>query len=333
MEVFLSNLIVNNMSTLEIIDVTIIEPRRKHPTIFEKFDSLTHGEGLVIHNDHDPKPLYYQLLAERGPIFEWVYVAEGPEIWQVKISKLPEGEKEKTVGQIVKEDYRKAEVFKKFGIDFCCGGKKAVTKACAEKGIDVVQLEKELKEVDNSEGLTASQDYNSWDLDFLADYIVNTHHKYVIQSNPIIFEYTQKIARVHGQRHPELLEIANVFVEVMNELGQHMMKEEQVLFPYIKSLVEAKSKNLTLESYHFGTVLNPINMMVAEHEAVHILMDKIRNLTNNYTLPQDACTSYSICFKQLQQYELDLYQHIHLENNILFPKAVALEEELTKANS
>jgi regulator of cell morphogenesis and NO signaling len=114
--------------------VTLLEPRQKHPTIFVRFDELNEGESLIIHNDHDPKPLYYQLIGERGNIFSWEYLEEGPEWWKVKISKRNLGEKEETLGEIAVKDLRKAEVFKKYGIDFCCGGKKTVKEACAEKG-------------------------------------------------------------------------------------------------------------------------------------------------------------------------------------------------------
>ena len=173
------------METLTILDVTIIEPRLKHPTIFEKFDALQAGDGFIIHNDHDPKPLYYQLLGERGNIFTWEYLEEGPEFWKVKIAKLQAGKKESTIGELVTGDFRKAEIFKKYGLDFCCGGKKTLTQACKSKGLDVVQIEKELKEVDTLVA-NPSQDYNSWDIGFLTDYILNTHHKYVKQSIPVI---------------------------------------------------------------------------------------------------------------------------------------------------
>lgn len=316
------------MTSIEILDVTIIEPRRKHPTIFEKFDSLGPGEEFIIHNDHDPKPLYYQLLGERGNVFKWEYLEEGPEWWKVKISKLNIGEKEPTIGELVKKDFRKAEVFKKYGLDFCCGGKKTLNKACEEKGLDVVQIERELKEIDETANKMPSQDFNNWEADFLADYIVNTHHKYVTQANTVIFEYTQKVSNVHGDRHPEVVEIAKIFMEIMNELNCHMMKEENVLFPYIKNLAIAKRQKMGVGAPGFGTVQNPINMMEHEHEAVGKLFEQIKELSNDYTPPSNACTTYRLSYAKLKEYQDDLHQHIHLENNILFPKAVELENEL-----
>lgn len=315
------------METIDILDVTVLEPRLKHPTIFQKFDALEKGEAFIIHNDHDPKPLYYQLLAERGNVFTWQYHEEGPEWWKVQIGKLKEGEKESTIGELVTKDFRKAEVFKKFGLDFCCGGKKTLTKACKEKGLDVVQIEKELKAIDQIPA-APSQDYNDWNLGFLADYILNTHHKYVTQAIPVIYEYTQKVARVHGERHPEAIEIASEFLKVADELNRHMMKEENVLFPYIKKLAEAQKSGTTVETPPFGTIQGPIRMMEIEHEEVGDVMENIQRLTNNFTPPADACTTYRLSFAKLKEFEEDLHQHIHLENNILFPRSIELEKEL-----
>lgn len=316
------------METIDVLDVTVIEPKLKHPTIFQKFDALEKGDSFVIHNDHDPKPLYYQLLAERGNTFTWQYLEEGPEWWKVQIGKLKEGEKEPTIGDLVSKDFRKAEVFKKFGLDFCCGGKKTLTKACSEKGLDVVQVEKELKAIEEKPS-ASSQDFNNWELDFLVDYILNTHHKYVLRSIPVIFEYTQKVAKVHGERHPEVVEVADTFLKVVDDLNRHMMKEENVLFPYIKILTATKNDFKNLKPSPFGTIENPVKMMEIEHEEVGELMENIRQLTNNYTPPANACTTYRLSYSKLKEFEDDLHQHIHLENNILFPRAVVLEKELS----
>ncbi len=315
------------METLEILNVTLIEPRLKHPTIFEKFDALQAGDGFIIHNDHDPKPLYYQLLGERGNIFTWEYLEEGPEFWKVKIAKLQAGKKESTIGELVTGDFRKAEIFKKYGLDFCCGGKKTLTQACKSKGLDVVQIEKELKEVDTLVA-NPSQDYNSWDIGFLTDYILNTHHKYVKQSIPVIYEYTQKVAKVHGERHPEAIAIAEIFLTVSDELNRHMCKEEDILFPYIKHLATAQSNKMKIEPSPFGTVENPINLMEQEHDIVGRMLEEIKGLANNYTPPADACTTFRLSYAKLKEFEDDLHQHIHLENNILFPKAIKFEQEL-----
>ncbi len=316
-----------NTITENILNVTLLEPRQKHPTIFVRFDELNEGESLTIHNDHDPKPLYYQLLGERGNIFVWEYQEEGPEWWKVKISKRITGEDEETLGQIAAKDVRKAEVFKKYGLDFCCGGKKTVKEACAEKGLDVTKVEQELQQADKAPS-SRPIPYNEWALDFLADYIVNTHHSYVKKTLPDLVNYAAKVASVHGQQHPELYKIKSLVDEVNAELSGHMVKEERVLFPYIKELVLASTNEKVLQAAHFGTVQNPINMMEMEHELVGKNLDDIRVLSNNYTLPADGCASYSLLYKMLDEFENDLHLHVHLENNILFPKALDLERKL-----
>jgi regulator of cell morphogenesis and NO signaling len=310
-----------------ILNVTLLEPRQKHPTIFVRFDELAEGESLTIHNDHDPKPLYYQLLGERGNIFTWEYLEEGPEWWRVRISKKISGENDETLGQIAAKDLRKAQVFKKYGLDFCCGGKKTVKEACAEKGLDVTKVEKELQQADT---LPSSRPipYGDWSLDFLADYIVNTHHSYVHKNLPDIKAYAEKVMRVHGNRHPELLRIHQLVGEIYAELMAHMVKEEKILFPYIKELVAVKNNTQPLHAAAFGTVQNPIKMMEMEHELVGKNLEEIRQLSNNYLLPEDACASYSLLYRMLDEFEDDLHLHIHLENNILFPKALEIEKNL-----
>ncbi|KAA0208054.1 MAG: iron-sulfur cluster repair di-iron protein [Ignavibacteriaceae bacterium] len=311
---------------METLDVTKIEPRLKHPTIFDKFDALSGGEAFIIHNDHDPKPLYYQLLGERGQTFSWEYLQEGPEVWEVKLSKLGEGERPATVGELAASDIRKAEVFRKFGLDFCCGGNKTLAEACQEQGISAMEVESAMSELENTEA-PASQDFNNWELDFLADYIVNTHHRYVNDTLPILNEISAKVASVHGVAHPEVVEIANLFKGVENELLSHMPKEEQILFPYIKEMVTAKRDNQAPPPAAFGSIENPIRMMEAEHTSTGDNMKKIRELSGNFVPPEDACASYTYLYNKLEEFEKDLHQHIHLENNILFPKSIKLEKE------
>jgi regulator of cell morphogenesis and NO signaling len=317
--------------TDNILDVTLLEPRQKHPTIFVRFDELSEGETLTIHNDHDPKPLYYQLLGERGNIFTWEYLEQGPEWWKVNISKNVAGQLDETLGEIVAKDLHKARIFKKYGLDFCCGGKKTVKQACAEKGLDVTKIEQELQQAD---GVVFSRPlpYADWSLDFLADYIVNTHHSYVRKTLPDIKTYAAKVRKVHGEHYPELVRINQLVEEISQELTTHLVKEEQVLFPYIKELISAGKQRLPMQDGVFGTVQNPINMMEMEHELVGKNLAEIRELTNNYLLPEDACASYSLLYRMLDEFEEDLHLHIHLENNILFKKAVELEKDLRNKN-
>lgn len=305
-----------------ILNVTLIEPRLKHPTIFEHFDALEEGEGFAILNDHDPKPVYYQLLGERGDIFIWEYLEQGPEWWKVGIKKRVSGESDETLGQIATKDLRKAEIFKKYGLDFCCGGKKTVKQACAEKGLDVAAVEHELQQAEKQTSgspLPRPLPYNDWKLDFLADYVVNTHHSYVKASIPELIKYADKVAKVHGAHHPELLTIDELVHDICTEMTEHMEKEESFVFPYIKQLVSAKANDGT-------SVQKPIELMEQEHEIVGKNLSDIRMLSNNYKLPEDACASYGLLYKMLEEFEGDMFTHIHLENNILFKKALEIEK-------
>lgn len=314
-----------------IINVPALAPGVKHSTIFEKFDELTAGESLVIHNDHDPKPLYYQLLGERGNIFTWEYLEEGPEMWKIRITKKLSGEGEETLGEIAVKDLRKAEVFKKYGLDFCCGGKKTVKEACAAKGIDAAKVEHELQQIDKGAKVASTArplPYNDWGLTFLSDYIVNTHHSYVRKSIPDLRTYSAKVAKVHGAQHPELAEINERVQAVCDEMSEHMVSEEEIVFPFIKQ-VDSRSNGTKFGEYE--TLKTPIDLMEDEHDQVGRHMERVRELTNDYTLPADACASYGFLYNKLEEFEGDLFTHIHLENNILFPKALQVENQLSNA--
>jgi regulator of cell morphogenesis and NO signaling len=224
--------------------------------------------------------------------------------------------KEPTIGEIVASDFRKAEVFKKYGIDFCCGGKSTLAETCAQKGIDRVVLEMDLKKA-SVNTVDPSMDYNSWDPSFLCDYIKNTHHQYVWKTLPELLFYTEKIASVHGANHPELYQVADLFEAINNELREHLKKEEEILFPAIK---EAYSTGTTSKK---GIITSEIERMSAEHELAGEAMDKINTITGNYSVPDDACNTYHVTYRMLSQFEDDLHKHVHLENNILYPKALA----------
>jgi regulator of cell morphogenesis and NO signaling len=310
-----------------IVNVPSIEPKLKHPTIFKVFDELKPGESLIIHNDHDPKPVYYQLLGERGDVFIWQYLEQGPEIWEVRVCKKEENSTE-TLGQIAAKDLRKAEVFKKYGLDFCCGGKKTVREAFAEKGIDATKVEHELQQP-ISNVTNNNMNFTEWNIDFLADFVVNTHHTYVRKYLPEITAYASKVAKVHGDNHPELIEI-NALVEKVNaELSAHMVDEEEILFPRVKEIATATKNNTDYSLEGREALQTLIDETEKEHDSVGRAMEEIRNLSNNYTLPEDACASYKLLFKMLEEFENDLFTHIHLENNIMFPKAIELEKNFS----
>lgn len=232
----------------------------------------------------------------------------------------------KTVAEIVTENIKTADVFKKNGIDFCCGGNVNVQDVCKKKGVDYSKIKEDILNIGKAP--TGAQDFNTWDIDFLADYIVNTHHKYVVEANHLIIQYSDRVAKVHGHHYTETVEINRLFHAIANELNQHMMKEENILFPFIKEIGKAKKEGLPLYPPPFGTIQNPINMMEAEHTDAGEIIMQIKELSNNFTPPDGACNTFRALYSKLEEYQNDLFQHIHLENNILFPKAIQFEKEL-----
>lgn len=226
-----------------------------------------------------------------------------------------------SVGKIVARDYRKAMVFKSYGIDFCCGGAIKLKDVAEEYKVNYDELLGALHEVDlkNNDEPT---NYNEWPLNKLVDHIVNKHHNYVRETVTQVTPLMAKLEMVHGQWRPELLEIKALFTELSQELMMHMQKEEMILFPAIKEL-EAGRENES--GACFGTVINPINMMEHEHDIAGDLMKKISSLSDGYTLPKGACATYTVVYKVLNEFQEDLFTHIHLENNILFPRAIELE--------
>lgn len=231
-----------------------------------------------------------------------------------------------TIGEIVAANIKTADVFKKHGIDFCCGGGKKIIDVCNKKEIDFDVISSELIQIDQQ--VQPPTDFNSWKLDFLIDYIENVHHTYVSQNIPLILEYSNKVANVHGESHPEVIEVNQLFIAVAQELAAHMKKEELILFPYVKQLVKSEKEGSVPGTPHFGTVKNPITMMEHEHDNAGDIFKKIAELTSNYTPPEYACNTYRALYAKLEEFENDLHQHVHLENNILFPKTKKLEEEL-----
>ena len=222
-----------------------------------------------------------------------------------------------TVGEIVALDFRAASIFREAGIDFCCGGKKSIDATCTEKGIDrdelIEKLEK-LKEIPDTTG----HNFIDWDAGFLCDYIVNTHHKYVLKTLPELVTYTAKIASVHGEHHPELKIVADLFSQINKELLQHLKNEEEVFFPSIKQAKDFGSENAK------ATIRSEISRLSVEHEFAGGTMDKINVITSNYKVPDDGCNTYKVAFQLLREFEDDLHTHVHLENNILYPKAIIL---------
>lgn len=235
---------------------------------------------------------------------------------------------DKTLSEIVRKDFRAASIFEKYNLDFCCGGNRTLKESCEKNNIDLSLILDELNSIQNQDSFE-SLNFVNLELDFLVDYIINVHHSYVRNNIPLITSHSEKVVRKHSEHHPEVIKVKEIFDEVKSELLSHLNKEEQILFPYIKSLVNAKKMN-TIVHAPFGTIANPIRMMEAEHNNAGDAFHLIYELTNNYTIPSDACNTFMLFYKELDAFEKDLHKHIHLENNILFPRAIELEKELNE---
>ncbi len=229
-----------------------------------------------------------------------------------------------TVGEVVKYNFKTAPLFQANNIDYCCNGNRAIADACQEAGIDAKQLIQQIEE------LIAQNDpdtdfINNLGLGELCEYIIKRHHAYVHKSIPILKKNLEKVCQVHGEHHPELFEIKELFYGCAGDLTKHMMKEEIVLFPFIGRLESSKKTNAPTPKSPFGSVSNPIRNMVADHQNEGERFKEIARLSLNYQPPIDACTTYEVTLKQLSDFEDDFHRHIHLENDILFPKAIDLE--------
>ncbi|MFI0490122.1 iron-sulfur cluster repair di-iron protein [Flavobacterium sp.] len=230
-----------------------------------------------------------------------------------------------TIGDYVAHDFRTAAIFSKHGIDFCCKGQRTLEEVCNKKDINEAELVAELNAVlatKNDSGI----DFNSWPLDVLTDYIEKNHHRFVEEKTPILLQYLDKLCNVHGNNHPELFEINELFKGCAEELARHMKKEELILFPYVKEMMNATKSHGSIEEPQFKTIKNPIDVMMHDHDHEGERFRKISALTNNYSPPEDACNTYRVTYAMLEEFEQDLHKHIHLESNILFPKAKALEK-------
>jgi regulator of cell morphogenesis and NO signaling len=228
-----------------------------------------------------------------------------------------------TVRDIALENPATIRIFEAFGIDYCCGGRKPLAEACAAKKLS---LDEVVKALENSQPPAREmEDWNAQSLSALAAHIVNTHHAYVRSELPRLAELAEKVVRRHGDTRPELPAIQSQLAELSEELLQHCAKEEVVLFPYIAKLERALANGAPAPQGCFGTIANPIAMMTQEHDAAGALVARMRELSNGFTPPVGACPTYHAYYSGLHEFEQDLHQHIHLENNILFPRAIAME--------
>lgn len=227
-----------------------------------------------------------------------------------------------TLAQLVNNHHQAAAVLEKYHLDFCCKGKRTLAKACEEQQLDVEHIAAELEALLQSADTKPSLDFEKMTLSQLCDYIVLTHHSYVKKEMPQLDAYLHKVSSKHGERHPELNKIFALFSAVKEEMEGHMKKEELILFPRIKELEKLTARENANYQLNITYLQSPITVMEQEHDHAGTLLHEIRLLTNDYTPPQDACTTYRLSFAALKAFEMDLHQHVHLENNILFPKAI-----------
>lgn len=234
----------------------------------------------------------------------------------------------KTIREIALEMPITTKVFEEFKIDYCCGGRKPFLEACQNVGANPELVMQKIEDVIESTEYKEFEWLADSTLTDLITYIIDTHHTFTRDEIFNLTPLMAKVANRHGENHRELYELEKVFNELCDDLGPHLLKEEQVLFPYVEKLERAVTKSLAVPFSCFGTVNNPVRMMMMEHDTAGDLLRKMREITNDYMLPEGACMSYTALFNRLEAFEKDLHQHIHLENNLLFPKAIELEEKV-----
>jgi regulator of cell morphogenesis and NO signaling len=243
-------------------------------------------------------------------------------------------DKDLTVHDIVSKDYRTADVFRKYGIEYCCGGKIPLQMACDNKGVDTDKVLKDLNEVTRDVRVSSSDlNYNDWDIDFLTDYIVNVHHQNIRRSLPQLKVHLDQFAEGHLKKFEYLAELQRSLNQFNKTVLVHMEQEEEIIFPYIRQIAHAYHSRASYASLLVRTLRKPVDdIMQHEHDVTARMLKHWRDLTNNYTTPSHACISHQVVFKKFREVDNDIVQHLHLENNFLFPKAISMEKELLHNN-
>lgn len=238
-----------------------------------------------------------------------------------------------TVREIALEMPQATRLFEKLGIDYCCGGGKSLAEAFATAGIKVEKVMNCLQEASHISEEFEGTDFQAMTLESLINHILNTHHVFTKEELNRLDALLAKVCSVHGQNHSELLQLQGVFRDLNNDLLLHMGKEERVLFPFIILMEEAARNKEPFPAPPFGTVRNPVRMMSFEHDNAGELLRQLRRISSGYTVPQDVCISYRTLYQALEEFERDLHQHIHLENNLLFPRAIEMESSFNSGSS
>ncbi|HEX6332587.1 MAG TPA: DUF542 domain-containing protein [Flavisolibacter sp.] len=232
------------------------------------------------------------------------------------------------MSDIVRSDYRTADVFKKHGINFCCSGQVTLEDACAAKGLDIQEITGELTVLTRQVSMPNNLRYDTWKIGFLIDYIINVHHAYVTYMLPDLESSLESFVNSHARQFPYLKKVLSVFRELAEYLEKHNQTEENIIFPYIKQIESTYSRREVYGRLFVRTLRKPLASIENEHQEMEDMLTRLRELTDNYTVPGDACTNHHVIFSRLREFDNDLVHHKHLENNILFPRAIELEKEL-----
>lgn len=238
--------------------------------------------------------------------------------------------REKTVADIVREDYRTADVFKKHSINFCCSGDISLLDACALRNVDVTQVENDIEEAKRRVHISGNVKFSEWKLDFLVDYIVNIHHAYLKETLPELEIKLLSFMEGHKKKYPGLEKVCETFVQLSRQLAIHNRHEEEVIFPYIKQVETTFRRKEIYGNLFVRTLRKPLSAIEKEHAEISVLLEELKDRANGYVFPEKACTNHQVIYHKLRELHDDMIQHKHLENNILFPKAISLEAELLR---
>jgi regulator of cell morphogenesis and NO signaling len=234
----------------------------------------------------------------------------------------------KSIADIVREDYRTAETFVKFGINYCCGGNKSLRDVCEVKNLDLKVVLAQLKKAQRQIAVFHELDYNSWKVDFLIDYIINVHHAYLNSTMTRLLDQVTSFVNNHKKQYPYLQDLLKVLNQLITHLTIHIRHEEEIIFPYMKQIDNAYKRKESYGNLLVRTLRKPLINHEEEHLKVDELFLKLRNLTNNYNYPSEACTTHQVIFHKLEEFDADMAQHKYLEDDILFLKAMHMEREL-----
>jgi regulator of cell morphogenesis and NO signaling len=233
-----------------------------------------------------------------------------------------------SISDIVKKDYRTADVFKKHQLGFCCSGNILLKSACEAKGIDFEVLSAELRVSTRDLRLSNDLPFNEWKIDFLIDFISNIHHKYLYQVVPPLADTLESFTVGHQDKYPELIPIRELFKKLASILVPHNRHEDEIIFPYIKQIDSAYRRNEPYGNLFVRTLRKPLHIIEIEHVQIRELLNELKRATRQFTVPDGVCLNYEVIYKKLEEVYNNLIQHKNLEDNLLFPKAIAIEQKL-----